>query len=79
MENKKIKDWKTKSGFRAVIQLATPSYPHYCGYVLVPESHPAYKKPYYKSIENMENYKENYKHIMEQINTISVHGGLTYS
>ncbi len=79
MENKKIKDWKTKSGLRAVIQLVAPSYPHYCGYVLVPKNHPAYKKPCYKSIEDMENYKENYKHIMEQMNTISVHGGLTYS
>ena len=49
----------------------------WCGYVGVPEEHPAYAKPYseYESFSTLESNCP----IQNRINDIEVHGGLTFS
>ena len=79
MNYKIKKDWMTKAGLRAVVTLVHPTYPHFCGYVGLPKEHPAFGKPWYKTIEDDVDYTEEYKNIMEQINDVNVHGGMTYS
>lgn len=80
MKWKLHKKWTTKSGLEAAIILASPTYPHYCGYVAVPESHPAYGADYanYPSEKDRDMWKPEALHIQDQVNDISVHGGLTY-
>ena len=77
------KEWTTKAGLKAVIVLVSPSMPHYCGYVGVEKENPTYGKPYYYNIDDEDEdtkiYKEDFKQIMEQINDIGIHGGLTYA
>lgn len=80
MNYKVIKQWKTDEGYDAVIIAASPTYPHYCGYVAVPEDHPAYGRESYAFLdEDKTKYTEEYLKIMEQINELRVHGGLTYA
>ena len=56
-----VKDWMTESGLRAVIYMTETG--HHCGYVGVPENHPAYGMGYSD----------------DALESIEVHGGLTYS
>ena len=56
-----VKDWMTESGLRAVVYMTEMG--HHCGYVGVPENHPAYGMDYSD----------------DALEGIEVHGGLTYS
>lgn len=80
MNYKVIKQWKTNEGYDAVVVAVAPIYPHYCGYVAISEDHPAYGKEGYTLLdEDKSKYTEEYIKIMEQINELRVHGGLTYA
>ena len=56
-----VKDWMTESGLRGVIYMTPLG--HHCGYVGVPENHPAFNLDY--SVDALED--------------IEVHGGITFS
>ena len=79
MKHKKIKSWKTKAGLQAVVFLVSPAHPHYCGYVAVPKEHKAFGCEYYVFFEEGTTYEKEFRSIQEQVNEISVHGGLTYA
>lgn len=55
---------------------------HYCGYVAIPKEHPAYGKSYYTYSVDFDDVTEGFlkqKPILEAINDIEVHGGITYA
>lgn len=71
------KHWITEEGYVACVILHK-SCGHRCGYVLIPETHPAYGYPYYVYSDDDRIELLN-KDIVEKVNDIYVHGGLTYS
>lgn len=80
MNHKVKKEWTTKSGLDAIIALVSPTMPHYCGYVGVPEDHLAFGMEGYAFLDSDESkYTEKYLNIMHQINAINVHGGITFA
>ena len=38
--------WITPEGYQAVVTLVSPTVPHRCGYIAVPQEHPLYNKNY---------------------------------
>ena len=71
------KDWTTKAGYRALVIYVNGS--HNCGYVVLPESHPAYKFPYYEFSWDNEGEDKEVSSIQIAVNDIYVHGGLTFA
>ena len=52
-----IKDWKTKSGLRAVVN----KHRHFCGYVGIPKGHPLYGRSYSEHIDALKDLWEKAK------------------
>ena len=77
MKNLTEKDWITKSGLRAVVNIHGGA-GHRCGYVLLPKDHPKYVEPTYETYE----FGEKEFTVMDYYNmypNAEVHGGLTYA
>lgn len=81
MDFKIAKDWTTDEGYRAVVVVVSLIYPHYCGYVGIPDGHPAFGREAYAAMldENDDKHTKEYIKVMKQINSIGVHGGITYT
>ena len=76
MKNLVEKDWVTKSGLRAVVNIHGGA-GHRCGYIFIPADHPKHVEPTYSELEfgkrviKIMDYNEMYPHS-------ECHGGLTY-
>ena len=81
MQNWKIiKDWTTEAGLRACCIISSRG--NINGYVEVPDDSPFSEMEYYVysvNIEKLKDWTEAKRHVQEYINSIEVHGGLTFS
>ena len=74
------KIFTTKTGYPAYVVYVNNS--HYCGYVAIPKTHPAYRLDYYTynvDIDDITQELVNQLPVIHKINKIEVHGGLTFA
>lgn len=71
------KHWITEDGYQGLVVLQSTGYR--CGYIIVPKVHITFGMPYDNFSYDDKEEPDPKEYIIEAINNITVHGGLTYS